>query len=99
MATKSIVSPSPVPAGHSPDIAPEAVSVFAASIASRREQNPSSPTVSVAIVTAIVVAATAGAPFAIATVSGREMPSVVAMPMRRRMWRRCAMGSLGVVSG
>jgi hypothetical protein len=46
----------PLPAGHSPGEAPEAVSVLAASIASRSEQAPSSATMSEFVSTGIIAA-------------------------------------------
>src|SRR5205823_14128241 len=51
----------PLPAPHSPDIAPEAASVLAAVIASRRVQEPSSATTSAVLFT-VIVAARAGEP-------------------------------------
>ena len=46
----------PLPAGHSPAVAPEAVSLLAAVMASRRVQTPSSATTLVVLSTVIVAA-------------------------------------------
>src|SRR5438128_1791458 len=56
---KTIVSIPAAPAAHSPTMAPEAVLVLAAMIASRSVQTPSSAVVSAALVTVIVAAAAA----------------------------------------
>lgn len=81
----------PLPAAHSPPEAPDAVSPFAAVIASRSVQTPSSALVSAALVTVMVLAQASGAGNATSTSNANNEAinsrGIVPTPTLRRRYR------------
>src|SRR6266849_3659660 len=80
VTVNTIVSEPPPPAGHSPAIAPEAVLVFTAVIASRKVQNPS-PALTTSVVLLTVITTGVGVGIGVGVGVGSGPPNTSNAPM------------------